>query len=484
MGFLMDGLDAEAYDRSYTDRALVRRILSYFRPEGRKMLMVVLAIVLTALIDTSLPILISRSLDRLQGQVARLDLLIIAGTIAGLASLSWLFNYGRRTLSARAVGSVVLRLREDAFDAVVARDLSFYDTFASGKVVSRVTSDTQAFSQVVTLTIDLMSQLLLVLFLIGYLFSVDARLTWMTLALTPFIVGAALGFRTFARNAITQARRMGAVVSSHVQETVSGIGVAKSFRQEAAIYQEFRGVNEQSYHINLRTGLIFSGIFPILNILAGIGTATLVYFGGESVKAGQLSPGDWYLFIQGLGLFWFPLTSIASFWSQFQIGLAAGERVFALIDAEPAVVQVDDIKLGDVRGEIRFEHITFRYNAQEQVLDDFSLTIQPGETIALVGHTGSGKSSLVKLIARFYEFQGGRLLIDGHDIRSLDLATYRQHLGMVTQSPFLFDGSVRDNIRYGNQSASDEQVNEAARQVGGGDWIQGLPNGLDTEVGE
>jgi ABC-type multidrug transport system fused ATPase/permease subunit len=190
------------------------------------------------------------------------------------------------------------------------------------------------------------------------------------------------------------------------------------------------------------------------------------------------------LFVEVVGLFWFPLTSIASFWSQFQLGLSASERVFSLIDAEPRVVQTDSVKLDQVAGRIEFEKVDFRYTEQEMVLEDFDLVIEAGETVALVGHTGAGKSSLGKLVARFYEFQGGRLLIDGHDIKSLDLETYRSHLGIVQQTPFLFTGTVRDNIRYGRPGASDAEVREVAARIGGGDWLDALSNGLDTDVGE
>lgn len=484
MGFIFDGLSAEGYDRTYTDRQLVRRILGYFRAQARKMSLAVTAIVAIALLDTGLPIIVSRSLDQLQHDTSAARLLTIAGVLTLLASLSWVANGLRQTLSSQAVGDVVLKMREDAFDAVLQRDLSFYDTFASGKIVSRVTSDTQAFASVMSLTMDLVSRLLIVVLLVAYLSSVSVRLTLVLLGLAPLIIAAALAFRALARTSITHSRRMSATVSAHIQETVSGIGVAKTFRQEPAIYAEFLKVNEQSRRVNLRTRYVFSSIFPMLNILAGIGTASLVYWGGQQVWAGTLTAGSWYLFIQGLALFWFPLTSIASFWSQFQLGLAAGERVFALIDAEPRVVQTDQARLPQIQGEIAFANVDFSYNEQEPVLQDFSLRIQPGETLALVGHTGSGKSSIAKLVARFYEFQGGQLTIDGVDIRRLDLAAYRARLGIVTQTPFLFDGTVRDNIRYGRPEATDEEVLRVAQQVGGGDWIATLPLGLDTPVGE
>jgi ABC-type multidrug transport system fused ATPase/permease subunit len=484
MGFFMDGLDAEEYDRNYSDGALVRRILGYFKPQSRKMAFASVAIIGIALLDAGIPIFISRSIDGLQTDSSFQYLLLTSLLLTLLASISWLFNLVRQTLSSQAVGDVVLKMREDAFDAVLNRDLSFYDQFPSAKIVSRVTSDTAAFSQVMVLVMELGSRALMIIVLIGYLSTVNMQLTLIVLALAPFIMATALGFRTIARHTITASRRVNARVSAHIQETVSGIGVAKTFRQEHAIYNDFLEVNEQSRSVNLRTRYVFSSIFPLLNVLAGIGTASLVYAGGLQVRAGTLSAGDWFLFIQGLAIFWFPLTSIASFWSQFQLGLAAGERVFALIDAEPKVVQTDEVRLADMQGDICFEQVGFSYKEGEPVLQNFDLHIRPGETLALVGHTGSGKSSIAKLVARFYEFQHGTIKIDGTDIRHLNLASYRARLGIVTQSPFLFDGTVMENIRYGRPSASDDEVLAAARHVGNGDWIASLPQGLHSEVGE
>jgi ABC-type multidrug transport system fused ATPase/permease subunit len=202
------------------------------------------------------------------------------------------------------------------------------------------------------------------------------------------------------------------------------------------------------------------------------------------VLDGAVTAGAWYLFVQSIQVFWFPLTSIASFWSQLQLGLAAGERIFALIDAEPRVKQIDAQPVPALRGQIEFRAVDFRYTEQETVLSGFNLTIAAGETVALVGHTGAGKSTLGKLVARYYEFQGGQILIDGQDIRTFDLSEYRRHLGVVPQTPFLFDGTVADNIRYAQPDASDDEVAEVARRVGGGDWLDVLPEGLQTPVGE
>ncbi|WMT55991.1 ABC transporter ATP-binding protein [Truepera radiovictrix] len=486
----MDGLEAEAYDRSYSDAQLLRRILRYFRPFGLLMLVVALAIVLTAALDAALPILIARGIDQLaqEGRVApgelwrRTGWLLLALLAAGI--LSWTLNYLRQRLTARVVGDVVFNLRKDAFDAVMARDMSFYDEFSTGRIVSRVTNDTQDFATVVTLSLNLISQLLQVGIIVGVLFAINARLALIALAIAPAIVAAALGFRHVARVTTRSARRVLAEVNANIQESLTGISVAKTFRQEGAIYGDFGRVNAQAYRLNLRQGLVFSAIFPLLGTIAGVGTALVVYFGGLSVLAGEITPGAWFLFAESVALFWFPLTSVASFWSQFQLGLSASERVFALIDAEPRVVQRAHEPVARLAGHIAFRGVDFRYTARERVLWGFDLTIGAGETVALVGHTGAGKSSLGKLVARFYEFQGGELLIDGRDIRTLDLRSYRRHLGIVQQTPFLFSGTVRDNIRYGAQEASDEAVLAAARSIGGGDWLDALPQGLDTDVGE
>ncbi|MEN8242278.1 MAG: ABC transporter ATP-binding protein, partial [Chloroflexota bacterium] len=269
-----------------------------------------------------------------------------------------------------------------------------------------------------------------------------------------------------------------------IKETVSGIGVAKNFRQEGAIFGEFDDANLSSFKVNLKRGFVLSLVFPSLNTMGGLGTAALLYFGGLEAAAGVVSIGAWYLFMRGLDAFWFPVLNLSSFWTQVQSGLSAAERAFALIDAESKVVQVEQRPAPVSGGEIRFEDVDFHYIEQEQVLKDFNLHIQPGENIAMVGHTGAGKSSIAKLAARFYEFQAGKLLIDGEDIRSFDLISYRQRLGIVSQVPFLFSGTVLENIRYARPDASTEEVLALARQIGEGEWLETLPQGLETEVGE
>jgi ABC-type multidrug transport system fused ATPase/permease subunit len=236
--------------------------------------------------------------------------------------------------------------------------------------------------------------------------------------------------------------------------------------------------------VGLRRGLTLNSIFPVLGASSGLGVAALIFAGGLATRNGTVTTGEWYLFMQAVGFFWFPLISIASFWSQFQDGLSASERVFALIDAEPKVVQSDAEPVAQLAGKVEFNNIHFSYTDAEIVLPDFSLTIAPRETVALVGHTGAGKSSIIKLLTRFYEFQGGEILVDGNDIRLMDLGEYRQHVGLVSQTPFLFSTTVEENIRYSKPDATDDEVCQAAMSISNGDWLADLPNGLESDVGE
>lgn len=484
MGFIMDGLEAESYDRSYGDWPLLKRIIGYFRPKLGVMSLIAVVVVIGSVANTAVTVLLAEGIDQIGEEITFGVTGLLVGAILLSGVLAWVTNYVQRLYTSRAVGDVVLQLRRDAFAAVTRRDLSFYDENPTGRIVSRVTSDTEDFATVVTLTLNLMSQVLLFVLLVGVMFYVNWQLALLTLTIAPAIFVIAIVFRRVARTATRRAQRSSARVNANVQEAISGISVAKTYRQEPMIYAEFKEVNAQSYATQLRVGYIFNGIFPLLFTVASLGTAIVLYWGGQGVLDGSISIGDWFLFMQSVHLFWFPLTSIASFWSQFQQGLSASERVFALIDAEPRVVQTDNVPAARLRGRIEFRDVDFRYKPAEPVLRQFSLDIHAGEMVALVGHTGAGKSTIGKLVARFYEFQGGEILVDGRDIRTFELASYRRQLGIVNQTPFLFSGTVADNIRYGRPDATDEEVEAMAHQVGGGDWLAALPEGLQTVTGE
>ncbi|MGA9531351.1 MAG: ABC transporter ATP-binding protein [Anaerolineales bacterium] len=483
MGFFA-GLEEESYDRSYSDRELLARMAKYFRPYGRSILYATIGLVVTSGSTAFVPVLVSQGVDLLATNFRNDLMWLLAGALFMLGVLGWAANWLRRRETAKTAGDVMLDLRQDAFSAVAEQAMSFFGELSSGRIVSRITSDTEEFARVLILLTDVLSQFLQMGVLLVILLSTSWRLTLWLMAFMPVLLLMANLFRRMARGVTRDWLRALANVNAAIKEAVTGIAVAKNFRQEQAIYEEFDRVNQRSYGVNVKRGLVLSMVFPALNSLGGLATGWLVYVGGMSAVQGAVTVGAWFLFVNSLDRFWFPVLNLSSFWSQVQGGLSAAERVFALIDAESDIVQLETRPVPKLKGEVRFESLDFHYNPEEPVLTDFTLRIAPGENVALVGHTGAGKSTIAKLIARFYEFQDGRLLVDGLDIRRLDLKSYRRQLGLVPQSPFLFSDTVAANIRYANPEASDDEILKLAHTIGDGEWLETLPQGIRTEVGE
>ncbi len=483
MGFF-SGLAAEQYDRQYTDRDLLTRIVENFTPQRKRMIGISLLVMIVALINVATPILISRSLEMLESAPTLNATLLIGGAVFMIGVLNWGINWARRSLTARAIGDVVLTLRTDAFQAAAEHDLSFYDQFSSGRIVSRITSDTKDFGDLVTIVTDITAQIVQALLLMVILFSTEWKLTLLVLFYLPVIFVVTSKFRSWARTVTRNGMRAMADVNATIKETVSGIAVAKNFRQEMSIFTTFDTANEESFRVNWRRGFVLALVFPTLNALGGVATAVMVYVGGWSVVRGGVTAAAWFLFILSLNYFLFPIMNLSAFWAQIQQGLSAAERVYALIDAAPNVIQKDAQEVKQAKGQVRFEKVDFHYVPAEPILKDFDLDIKAGESLAFVGHTGAGKSSIAKLIARFYEFQSGKLTIDGRDIRSFDLQSYRRQLGIVSQVPFLFSGTVIENIRYARPEASEAEILAMAKKIGEGEWLETLPQGLASEVGE
>ncbi|MBW6464922.1 MAG: ABC transporter ATP-binding protein/permease [Brevefilum sp.] len=484
MGFF-SGLAAEKYDRKYSDRKLLERIIAYFKQQSGRLIIIAVTIVIRALIEAFSPVIVARGLDQVTEQlITNRFVIILSGIILVLGILSWFTNMLRRRYSARTIAELIRQLSTDAFKASVQQDLSFHDNFDSGKIVSRITSDTREFGQLVTLTTDVLMQLISSITLMIILFQTEWRLAIAVLLLVPLLFFLVIRYRHIARKITREGMRAMANVNSTIKETVSGIAIAKNFRQEEAIFDEFDEANRTSFEVNVKRGFILSVVFPVLRTVGGIATALMVYFGALTVIGGLVTAGAWYLFLSTLDQFLFPVMSLSSFWTQVQTGLSAAERIFALIDAEHSVKQIDSLKAHDLEGRIEMKHLNFSYTPDEPVLTDFSLHIKPGETMALVGHTGAGKTSIGRLIARFYEFQEGEILIDGMDIRKYDLVSLRRQMGIVSQVPFLFSGTIEENIRYGCPVCDRDEIINIGMKIGDGEWLETLPNGLDTQVGE
>ncbi|MHA2268618.1 MAG: ABC transporter ATP-binding protein [Promethearchaeota archaeon] len=478
------GLEAEEYDREIKDKTLLKRIFKYFRPYKKYMIFVIFLLILSSLSNSIVPVFTSIAINNLATNPNIFNFIIMIGMIFLLNILGFVFNYFRYINSSKAIANVTLDLRKDATNSVLQHDLSFFDKNPVGKIVSRINTDSNDFAQTVDLTIEVVSSFVVMILIIGFLFFINIMLTLGILIMIPIFFIIALSFRKLARKMTLLGQRSLASVNAFIKESFSGIQIAKTFRQESKLYKEFEMVNDQSYSVNLKRALILNSIFPILSIIQGIILAVLVYYGGNFLILGAFNIGEFNFFFQSLTFLFFPLLTISSFWPQFQSGLSASERIFAVIDNPPVVVQTGNKEPSKLQGEIEFKNLVFQYDEDKRIFDKFSLKIQPGESVALVGHTGAGKSSIAKLIARFYEFQEGDIIIDGISIRNYDLKKYREQIGLIPQTPFLWSDTVENNISYGCNDASCEDVEVALERTGGSDWVEKLPNGLQTDVGE
>lgn len=500
----------DKYDRQYTDNYLYKRIGSYLKDFKREAIIIVVSLTLLSFLSAFQPVWFSDALDSLQAQGAGLPwfmfyqppwlfqsfhemqltesapsaLVFFVVALTATAFIQYFVGWLRRYLTGVMLGGIVANLRKDAFNAALQRDLAFYDKNKSGKIVSRITNDTQEFGEVAIIASDVVTQMIQLVVLMVILFRASFGLTMLLVLSTPITIAVSAGFRTLARRVSRTGSRATANVNDNIQESVSGISVAKNFRRETFLYDEFNKVNRQSFRANMLRGLVLAAVFPVLNIVAGTVIALMTYTGAQAVVWGSISLGVWYLFIQGVDRFYFPILNLSTFWSQFQQALSSTERIFALIDADNTVKQIADEPVKSIQGKIEFDDVTFAYDDGTVVLKNFNLTIAPGESVAFVGHTGAGKSTIAKLITRFYEFQSGAIRVDGRDIRALNLHDYRGKLGLVPQQPFLFSGTVLDNIRYARPEASDAEIEAIAKSIGNGEWLETLPHGLLTDVGE
>ena len=478
------GLEAEEYDRVYRDKDLLKRIVSYFSPYKRAMILIIFFLTISSLTTAFLPIITSLIISNLETSPDLIYIVFLILLILILNTSSWVFNYIRQIYSNRVIGSVVLDIRKNAHKSVVNHDLSFFDKNPLGKIVSRINTDSRDFGETVGMSIEVISSVIVLVLLIIVMFTVNVVLTLVLLISLPLFFIAALSFRKFARKMTLLGQRALASVNAYTKESFSGIQIAKTFRREKKVYDDFLQVNNQSYKVNLKRAFLLNAIFPTLGLIQGFVTTLLILFGSNLVIEGTVGVGELVLFIQSIILLFFPLLIIATFWPMFQTGMAASERIFAIIDTLPLVVQTNNIKPSKLKGEIEFKNLTFQYDKNRLIFDNFSLKVNPGESVALVGHTGAGKSSIAKLIARFYEFQGGDILVDGKSIREYDLTEYRKHIGIIPQTPFLWADTVENNIKYGYDNASKKDVMHALEISGGSEWIENLPKGLRTNVRE
>nr|WP_242530661.1 ABC transporter ATP-binding protein [Nocardioides aromaticivorans] len=429
-----------------------------------------------------------RGLDFVPGQGVDFDkvghiLLITLAIYVGGQVLGWLQGF----LVNDIVQATVRRMRTDVEEKVHRLPLSYFDRQPRGELLSRVTNDIDNVAQNLQQTMSqLLTSILMVVGVLGMMFWVSPLLALIALVSVPiamFTTGRVM--KRSQGQFIAQWRETGRL-NAQVEESISGHALVTVFGQRAQVEAEFEDANEKLYQSSYRAQFISGLVMPMMMLIGNLNYVVIAVVGGLRVASGSLSLGEVQAFIQYTRMFTQPITQIASMANLLQSGVASAERVFELLDAEeevdPSSLSTEPVRAADTRGEVAFEHVSFSYDADEPLIEDLSLVAHPGQMVAIVGPTGAGKTTLVNLIMRFYELDGGRITLDGVDVKDLSRAELRSRIGMVLQDTWLFEGTIRDNIAYGRPGASEEEIREAARATYVDRFVHSLPDGYDTRV--
>ncbi|MCH7998751.1 MAG: ABC transporter ATP-binding protein [Chloroflexi bacterium] len=486
----VDGWDDEELGKPY-DHSVIVRLLPYLRPYRGRVALAILGLLVFAAASSSQPFLIAIAIDEFvpSGNIAGLN--AIGAALVGLALISWAGQWLQQTQTAFIGHNVLLTLRTSMFNHIQKLSLSFLDRTEVGRVMSRVQNDVTVLQELLTtgfLTILAdFAGLGLVVFFLLYL---DVELALITFTVIPVLILAMALWQSRARRAFVRVRQAIAVVNANLQENVSGVRVVQSLSREGENIRRFDQVNADNWSANVEAGRLTAAVMPVMELMVAAATALVVIFGGMRVLDGSLGVGVVIAFALYVQRFFDPIRDLVLQYTQLQRAMAGGQRIFEVLDTKPEIVDAPDaVELPDARGdvpgwEVTFDHVHFQYLPDVEVLHDIDLRVRPGETLAIVGPTGAGKSTLTALIARFYDVTEGRLLIDGVDIRHLKRESLARRMGIVFQDAFLFSGSVRDNILYGRLEATEQEIVEAARTVGAHDFIKRLPQGYDTVLHE
>jgi len=494
-----------AQEKERADDAVgtLRRLLRYFRPYTWALLLVGVLLVLGSLVEVSGPYLLQVAVDQFivpQGTpppwwlawlipsgispmpgLARLVLFILS-----LYVLRWL-TMSSQFLTMNIVGQkVLLKMRTEILERIHGLSLKFFDEREAGDLMSRLVNDTQVINQVFSGGIVRLLSVSLSLFgIVVAMLSLRWDLALASFAILPVMILATSVFAKRARTAFRRTRETIGNVSSELQENISGVREVQAFARERANVAEFRQVNRANRDANVQAQTLTSAFSPALDVLSTAALALVLGYGGWLVVRGAATIGLIVAYMTYVQRFYRPIQMISSLWTQFQSAVAGAERIFELVDTKPEVVDAPDaVELPPVKGRVAFEHVNFGYKVDEPVLRDVSLEVEPGQTLALVGPTGAGKTSIVSLLTRFYDVDSGWITVDGNDVRSVTQASLRRQMGVVLQDTFLFSTSVMENIRYGRLDATDEEVMEAARLANAHDFIMRLPDGYQTNIGE
>ena len=465
----------------------LRKLLTLLRPYRGRVLLMLVSLWIATGASLVPPYLAGRAVDDgiRHGDAGALTVILVAFLASVL--VGWVFTYVQTYLISWVGQRALQDLRLQLFEHLQRLSIGFYSRNKAGVLISRLTNDVQALDQLVTDGVQtLFSATLTLIGTAAILVVLDPELALITFLTFPVLLAGSVIFRIVSAGAYRLTREKIAQVTAYLQETLSGVRVVRAFGQEQRHRTRFAELNDQHRKVNMRTVYLNAAYFPAVELLTAAATAVILIYGGLQVADGEgVTIGVLASFVFYLQSFFDPVQQLSQLYTTYQAGMAALDKIFELLDEEPELQDGPDaIELPSLRGEIEFEDVTFSYGSTEPALCEVSLHVPPGQTLALVGATGAGKSTLAKLVSRFYDPDHGRVLIDGHDLRAVTERSLRSQLGLVPQESFLFSGSIRENIAFGRPGAEPADVEAAARAVGAHDFIVGLPDGYDTQVGE
>ena len=463
---------------------VLKRLLGYLKPYGFSTLLALSFLLATTVIKSIIPLVASHFIDQYLGNLSQFALTVLIAYY-GLYILQTLIQYIGNLLFARVSYSIVRDIRRDAFANMERLGMSYFDKTPSGSIVSRLTNDTETISDMFSgLLSSFISAIFIFVTTLYTMMVLDFRLTGLVLLFLPLIFILVNLYRKKSVKIIEKTRSFLSDINSKLAESIEGIRIIQAFNQEKRLQEEFDEINEEHYvYANRSVALDALFLRPAMSLLKLLGYAVLMaYFGYRGLYIG-MTAGTMYAFIQYINRLFDPLIEVTQNFSILQTSMVSAGRVFALIDQSNYEPVQADSELAIREGNIRFEHVCFSYDGVNQILDDISFSVKKGETIAFVGHTGSGKSSIINVLMRFYEFQSGRVLIDNVDIRNYSHQELRKNMGLVLQEPFLYHGTIKSNIAM-YQEISDEEVKATAEFVDADAFIQELPQDYDSPVSE
>ena len=477
--------EEEAIGKTY-DFQVARRLLRYLRPYLRLLIPALALTLALNLLGILQPKFTEYAIDWHILPRKADGLMLLVGLFFGVQFFRFVFSYFQTVLLNTVGQYVMFDIRRELYDKLQHQEVAYYDRNPVGRIMTRLTNDVDALNELFTQGVtDVLGDVVMIVAIIGVMLWMDVRLTFITLLTVPMLFAATTWFRKGARKGYDMVRTRIARINAFLQEHFAGAQTVQIFNAEAKSLRKFQEINDDYRKANIETIFYYAVFFPLVDFIGAIGIALIIWYGGYRVMNGALSLGALVAFIQYSGFLFQPIRDISDKYNVLQSAVVASHRIFKTLDLPIAITTPEQpLKSGRARGVIEFQNVWFAYKDDDWVLKDVSFTVSPGDSVALVGHTGSGKTTITNLLMRFYDIQQGRILLDGIDLRDWDLQSLRENFAVVLQDIFLFSGTVESNIRLGRTEIPDERVKWAAEEVHASKFIERLKNGYQAEVRE